>query len=99
MCCSAAELLLTGSIFVYKVHMSPASLTKAHLQHFKPSDVLEIHDKIIFNFYLGLPHMVNTGVVPSLHRYRYSNDNCVQNLLQGCMMVSYLTGQVVTKKG
>ena len=28
------------------------------LQHVKPGDALELHNGIIFEFYLGLPHVV-----------------------------------------
>ena len=42
---------------VYIVRMSPTLSGSSALQCVKLSDVLEIRNGIIFNFYLGLPHI------------------------------------------
>ena len=44
---------------IYIVHMSPTLSGSSALQHIKPGDALEICDGITFDFYLGLPHILN----------------------------------------
>ena len=38
-------------------YMSPTLNGSSALQSFKDSNVIKIHNRIMFNFYLGLPHM------------------------------------------
>ena len=42
---------------IYIVHMSPTLSGSSVLHRVKLGDVLEIRDRIIFDFYPGLPHM------------------------------------------
>ena len=48
---------LINTCHVYTVHMSPAFNGSSVLQHFKRSNVIEIRDEIMFDFYPGLPHI------------------------------------------
>ena len=40
-------------LFWYKGHISSPLM---EVQHFEHDDAIEIHDRIIFNFYTQLPH-------------------------------------------
>ena len=48
--------------------MSPALNGSSALQRFEHSNAIEIRNGIMFDFYLGLPHMSN-----SLYMYLYAN--------------------------
>ena len=51
--------------------MSPTyNRSFAFIQHFENGNVIEMHNRIMFNFYLGLPHVVI--VVPATHIDLYS---------------------------
>ena len=39
--------------------MSPALNRSSAIRCFKGSDVIEIHDRITFDFYTGLPHVLH----------------------------------------
>ena len=39
--------------------MSPALNGSSAIQRFKGSDAIEIHDRITFDFYTGLPHITS----------------------------------------
>ena len=41
----------------YALHLSPALNGSSEIQRFERSDAIEIRDRIIFDFYTGLPHM------------------------------------------
>ena len=43
---------------IHKVHMSPCLSRSSIRQHFEVDDAFEICGQLIFNFYLGLPHML-----------------------------------------
>ena len=43
--------------WVYTVHMSPTRNRRTVLQRFECGKAIIIHNKIMFNFYLALPHM------------------------------------------
>ena len=40
--------------------MSPALNGSSAIRRFEGSDAIEIHNEITFNFYTGLPHILNT---------------------------------------
>ena len=44
--------------------MSPALNRSSAIRYFKGSDAIEIHDRITFNFYMGLPHIMITEKQP-----------------------------------
>ena len=46
--------------------MSPALNGSSVIRHFEHSDVIEMCDGITFDFYMGLPHIRNTHVAPTL---------------------------------
>ena len=48
---------LTGYSHIYEERMNPALNRSSAIRHFKHSDVIEIRDGIIFDFYMGLPHL------------------------------------------
>ena len=41
---------------VYTAHISPTLNGSSVVEHFERSNGIEIHNEIMFNFYLGLPH-------------------------------------------
>ena len=43
--------------------MSPALNGSSVLRHFKGNNMIEIHDRITFDFYTGLPHMQFLSIV------------------------------------
>ena len=49
--------------------MSPALTESSAIRRFERSDVIEIRNRIIFNFYTGLPHMY-IGTYKVLHMHR-----------------------------
>ena len=42
---------------IYSARMSPALNGNSALQHFKRGNAVEIHNGIMFDFYLGLSHL------------------------------------------
>ena len=46
---------------IYEARMSPALNRSSVVWRFKHSNVTEIHDGMIFNFYMGLSHIGNIG--------------------------------------
>ena len=48
---------LVSYSYIYEVHMSPALNGSSVIRRFEHSDVIEICDEIIFDFYTGLSHM------------------------------------------
>ena len=51
---------------IYEVHMSPGLNGSSVIRCFKHSDAIEIHDRIIFNFYTGLSHIAEHNHVVNL---------------------------------
>ena len=49
---------LMNTYHVYIVHMNPALSGSSALEHFERSNVIEICNRIMFDFYVGLPHML-----------------------------------------
>ena len=45
---------------IYEVHTSPALNRSSVIRRFERSNVIEIRDRIIFDFYMGLPHDLQT---------------------------------------
>ena len=60
---------LMNTYHIYTARLSPALSRSSALEHFERSNVSEIRNGILFDFYLGLPHMLNTvaTVTISLH--------------------------------
>ena len=50
--------------WVYKVHMIPAFNDSSAIQLFQRNNTIEVHGKIIFKFYMGLPHMDESLMPP-----------------------------------
>ena len=42
------------------MHTRPTRNGNSALEHFERSNVIEIHNEIMFNFYPGLPHIIQT---------------------------------------
>ena len=58
--------MLHRFISIYEARMSPALNGSSAIRCFERSDAIEIRDGITFDFYTGLPHMVNLTVNFSL---------------------------------
>ena len=43
---------------IYTAHMSPALNENSALEQFEHSNAIKICNRIMFGFYLGLPHMI-----------------------------------------
>ena len=52
---------LINTYHVYTVHMSPALNRSSALEHFERSNAIKIHNGIMFDFYLELPHMYTSN--------------------------------------
>ena len=57
---------LMNTYHIYTARLSPTFSRSSALEHFERSNASEIRNKIMFDFYLGLPHMLNT-VTTNLH--------------------------------
>ena len=60
---------LTGYSRIYEERMNPALNRSSAIQHFKHTDVIEICDGIIFDFYTGLPHLSITIIQSYTGKY------------------------------
>ena len=78
---------LINTYHVYTVHMSFALNGSSALERFKHGNVIEIRNRIMFNFYPGLPHIgagsfreVKSPVIQmhthTLNMYRHIHPKC-----------------------
>ena len=49
-----------NTYYIYTPRMSLALDGSSVLEHFEYSNVIETHNGIMFNFYLGLPHIISS---------------------------------------
>ena len=57
------EMWFVDCSCIYEARMSPALNGSSAIWRFEHSDAIEICNRIIFDFYTGLPHMVVIGLI------------------------------------
>ena len=50
---------------IYAARMNPAPNGSSTLQHFERGDAIEIRNRMMFDFYPGLPHIIHSLSIPA----------------------------------
>ena len=58
--------------------MSPTFNKSSTLKHFEHCNTSKMHNRIMFNFYLGLPHIAceELTLIPDHQLYLHTNEQC-----------------------